>query len=207
MKLLTTLALWMLPVMAMATDVTVVGMMSDRAIVRIDGQQQLLKVGETRQGVTLVRVSAESATLRVDGVERQFGLGSSTGMSQRRKQSVTVSMNRYGQYLTNGQINGRVVEFLVDTGANTVSMTTQDARELGIDFRAIGKPGQSYTANGVVRSWIVTLDSVKVGPIEVRNVMANIRDTPKLGPMLLGMTYLNSVSLLHENNRLHLTSR
>lgn len=201
------LAALLLPPLLAEASIVVVGLMSDRAIVKINGTQHLIKVGESVDDVTLLSVNSREAVLRVGKTEQRFGLGMSTGLSEREQQTVDISMNRYGQYIATGQINGRVVEFLVDTGANTVSMTTEDARQLGIDFRRFGQPSQSVTAGGVVRSWQVMLDSVKVGAIVVRNVDASVRDTPRNGPVLLGMTFLSRVTLTHEQNRLRLTSR
>ncbi len=188
--------------------VAVVGLMSDRAIIKVDGEQSLLKVGESVGDITLVAVSAQEAVLRIQGREQRFGLGMATGgLSTRETQSLVISINRHGQYITNGMINGRVTEFLVDTGANTVSMTAADARALGLDYLRLGREGQSHTAGGVVRSWLMMLDSVKVGPIMLRGVEATVREAPSMGPILLGMTFLGRVNLSHEQDRLRLSSR
>lgn len=191
-----------------AGRVAVVGLMSDRAIIRVDGEQRLLKVGESVGDITLVAVNAQEAVLRIQGKEQRFGLGMATGgLGGRETQSVVISINQHGQYITSGMINGRVAEFLVDTGANTVSMTTADARALGLDYLRLGQEGQSHTAGGVVRSWRMLLDNVKVGPIVVRGVEANVREAPRLSPILLGMSFLSRVNLSHEQDRLRLSSR
>ncbi len=189
--------------------VSVIGLMGSKAILRINGEQQLLGKGESRDGVTLLDIVAGQAQLDINGRRLSLGMGMDTGGIAAREQggSVEIVMNGSGQFITSGQINGRVMEMLVDTGANTVSMTTEDARQLGIDYLMDGRPSVSATAGGLVRTWVVTLKSVQVGPITVRNVPASIREAPRMSPVLLGMTFLSQVNLQHEQNRLKITAR
>lgn len=190
--------------------VNVIGLIGNRAILRIDGEQAMLQPGETRAGVTLVSVEAGQALLRIGAREVRLGMGMDTGgIAARAAQdaSVELVMNGRGQFIAHGTINGRVVEFLVDTGANTVSMTSREARRLGIDYRVDGVQGASMTAGGVVKAWGVTLKSVTVGPITVKNVQATVRESNDNAPVLLGMTFLSRVSLQQENNRMKLSAR
>lgn len=189
--------------------VTVIGFLGDRAILRIDDEQVILRAGEARGGVTLLGIEQGEARLRIGKREQRLGLGMDTaGIAPRAEGgSVEIAMNGNGQFITSGMINGRVVELLVDTGANSVSMTTDDARRLGIDYRMDGEPSRSVTAGGVINSWVVRLKSVQVGPITVRNVTATVREAPTHSPILLGMTFLSQVEFRQERNRLRLTGR
>lgn len=189
--------------------VNLIGLIGDRAILRVDGEQVLLRRGESRDGLTLVAIEAGQAVLRLEGRELRLGLGMDTGGIAPREGggSVELVMNDRGQFVTNGMINGRVVDFLVDTGANTVSMTTQDADRLGIDYRLAGTPARSATAGGVVRAWGVTLKSVQIGPLTVKNVQASVREAPRNAPILLGMTFLSQVSLRQDGHKLRLSAR
>ncbi|HEX6591399.1 MAG TPA: retropepsin-like aspartic protease [Moraxellaceae bacterium] len=189
--------------------VSVIGLMGSRAILRINGEQAMLGKGESRDGVTLKDIVAGEAVLQVGSREVRLGMGMDTGGISERAAggSLELVMNRHGQFLTNGQINGRVVEFLVDTGANTVSMTAEDARSLGIDYKMDGVRSSSATAGGVVTSWIVMLQSVKVGPIVVKNVQATVREAPRISPVLLGMTFLSRVRMEHDQNKLKISER
>lgn len=189
--------------------VSVIGLIGDRAILRINGEQAILRSGESRNGVTLLRVERGEAVLLVGKREVRLGMGMDTGAIAPREEggSIEIAMNGHGQFITNGMVNGRVVEFLVDTGANSVSMTAEDARLLGIDYRVIGERSRSATAGGIVTAWVVTLKSVQVGPIVVKNVVATVREAPRHSPILLGMTFLSQVDLRQERNRLRLTAR
>ena len=190
-------------------QVTVIGLIGSKAILRINGQQHIVAKGESRDGVTLQDVVAGQAVLEINGRPISLGMGMDTGGMTARAAggSIEIVMNGQGQFITNGQINGRVVEMLVDTGANTVSMTADDARALGIDYRMDGKRGASATAGGVVVAWVVTLKSVQIGPIVVKNVQATVREAPRISPVLLGMTFLSQVNMQHEQNRLKITAR
>lgn len=201
-----------LPGLALAAPephVNVIGLIGDRAILRVDGQQVMLRRGESGSGVTLIDIVAGEALLRIGKREVSLGMGKDTGGIAAREAaaSIEIVMNSRGQFITSGMINGLVVEFLVDTGANHVSMTTHDARRLGIDYAMEGRSSRSATAGGMVNSWQVTLRSVQVGPIVLRNVQASVRESTLHAPILLGMTFLSQISLQQENNKLKMTAR
>ena len=195
---------------ALAQDIAVLGLLADRAIVKIDGETHILKLGEKYEDIKLVAVNSQEARLKIGGKERVFGLGqdySAIQKSSTSKGTVEISANALNQFITNGMINGNVVEFLVDTGANMVSMNRKDAKRLGIDYRRLGKEGLSGTANGTVKNWQILLDKVKVGAITVTSVQASVRDTEDNIPVLLGMSFLGRVNMTHEDNRLKLTAK
>mgnify|MGYP001765502492 CR=1 FL=1 len=213
MKVLTTLLFLLTlasPVLASRDDphVIVIGLLGQKALLKIDGQQHMLGPGESAAGVTVLEVTRQDTLLRINKRETRLGMGKDTGgIARREGASVEIGMNGYGQFITGGQINGRVVQFLVDTGANTVSMTTGDARAMGLDYKRLGERSWVMTAGGQVDAWVVTLNTVQVGPITVRNVLATVRDSNDNAPILLGMTFLSRVSMQHEQNRLRLSSR
>lgn len=215
-QFLAVLSLCLATGVAQARDVAVQGLTPDRAVLRVDGVERTLRLGETRDGITLLGISAREARLRVDGEERRLGLESpapaadaSPARAERSEApTLVLSQNRDGQFVTSGMINGRVVRFLVDTGASTVSMSRNEAARVGIDFRRFGRPCMSQTANGNLRCWVVLLDKVKVGPIIVPGVFATVRDLDEESlPILLGMSFLERVRIEHDGERLKLTGR
>ncbi len=112
---------------------------------------------------------------------------------------VRLLRNPQGHYLATGLINGGEVEFLVDTGATHVAMPARVARRLGIER---GAPSRSHTAAGVVRTWLVTLDSVQLGPIRRTGVAASVvPDMPGEG-VLLGMSFLRDLELVQRGDTL-----
>ena len=202
-------SLYWTPVFA-GMDVRVVGLFADRAVLLVEGQQHMLRVGQSSpEGVKLVSASSESAVLLIDGEEITARLDGRVSARKRTAavKEVQVWRNTSGMFTTVGSINGLHVPFLVDTGATQVAMNASQARRLGIDFHVIGKPAEVTTASGVVHAWAVTLDSVKVGDLEVRNVPAVVLEGAQPKVTLLGMSYLGRMEILHEGQLMTLRKK
>ncbi|HYQ70647.1 MAG TPA: TIGR02281 family clan AA aspartic protease [Gammaproteobacteria bacterium] len=181
-----------------APDVRVVGLFSGRAVVLVNGRQHILVAGQSGpEGVRLLSADSESALLEIDGREVEARLDGRVSARKRmpETQEFQVWRNNAGMYTTVGSINGLPVSFLVDTGASQVALNAGEARRLGIDFRVSGTPTSVGTASGVARAWAVTLDSVKVGSLEVRNVGAVVLEGNTPQHALLGMTYLGRLEI------------
>lgn len=114
------------------------------------------------------------------------------------KVALVLSRQRDGHYYADGEINGTVVAFLVDTGASDVALSSAVARSIGLDF---GPEITVMTAAGPVRGWLTRLDHIQVGPLLLPNVRATITD--KLGEQaLLGMSFLKHFSMIQEGDTL-----
>jgi len=98
-----------------------------------------------------------------------------------------------GHYYLPMLVNGKPVTFLVDTGASQIVLSPQDAERVGFDTGQLTFHGRASTANGVVQTAPVRLDSLALGPITDRNVAAWINGGD-LDKSLLGMDYLHRFS-------------
>jgi aspartyl protease family protein len=114
---------------------------------------------------------------------------------------VTLRRNRAGHYVATGLINGKPVEFLLDTGATTVSVPEGLARHLGLSR---GPPMRAATANGVITTYATRLGSVTLGDIEVGNVGADINPHMGGNAVLLGMSFLKNLEFTQRGNTLTL---
>jgi aspartyl protease family protein len=95
---------------------------------------------------------------------------------------------------------------MVDTGATAVAMSQSDADRLGIDYRSSTRRGMAETANGRVPAYGVTLNSVRVGDVEIANVDAVV--LPSTMPhILLGNSFLMRFQMKRENDVLRLEKR
>src|SRR4051812_13914502 len=98
------------------------GRLGDRALLMIDGSPRTVAVGSTVQGVKLISVTADGSvvelggkrvTLPMGGAQVNLGGGNSEGGGSR----IVLTAGPGGHFVTGGSINGKAVEFVVDTGA------------------------------------------------------------------------------------------
>lgn len=180
-----------------AADIFVLGLFKNKAIVKIDGKQRVLKKGKTSpEGITLIFSDSDVAVLEIDGKQQEFKLGHHVSTSFKEKELAEAKiMPVNGMYATTGFINGQAVNFLVDTGATWIAMNANQARHLGINFRYIGKRGHASTANGIATIYRIVLDKVRVGEIELTNVKAAVMDGNSPAQVLLGNSFLNRVEM------------
>jgi len=193
---------------AWGADVSLVGTFESKAaILSIDGgAPRTVKVGQSVSGVTLIAVEKDRATVEVDGKRKMLQRGQtySSGAGS-GAQSVTLAAGAGGHFMADGQINGGAIRFLVDTGATAIAIPASDAERLRIDYRK-GRRGTTQTAAGPAPVWVVTLDSVRVGGIEVQNVEAIVIEQG-LSVALLGNTFLNRMEMRREGQTMTLVRR
>jgi aspartyl protease family protein len=200
------------PLAAPAADVSVIGLFSGRAVLVIDGgKPRTLKAGETSpEGVRLINASSESAVVEIGGKRQTLVLGQSGYVAAPNNgpagASVTLSADTRGHFVTTGAINGNSIQFMVDTGATAVTLSSDDARRLGINYLA-GPRSYSQTANGVVPVYRITLDSVRVGDVTVNNVDAIVIEGHVLPIALLGMSFLNRMEMKRDGMTMTLIKR
>lgn len=186
----------------------VLGVFNGSAVLEIDGKQKILKPGQSAGEIKLIAVDGKQATIEVDGKPKTVVLGASLGGDYVPREHEVVRMPRTddGHYHIRGTINGQLADFMVDTGATGIVMNSIVATKLGIDYK-LGREGQSLTASGVVRSYFMTLTSVKVGGIELTNVDAAVVDGAFPLQTLLGMSFLSRVQMAENNGVLELRSK
>jgi aspartyl protease family protein len=110
-----------------------------------------------------------------------------------------------GHYYLTAEVNGTALRFVVDTGASDIVLSRADAVKVGLDPGALSFHGQASTANGIVRTAPVRLETVAVGGMVDRDVRAVVNEGD-LFESLLGMRYLQRFSSIRiENGTLVLT--
>ena len=194
----------------MATDVRLVGVAENTAILVIDGARpKMMRVGQTgRAGVKLLSVTGDEAIVEVDGEQIALRLGDqpySPPVAVDRA-SVTLVSNAQGHFFTTGTINGATVRVIVDTGASMVSMGPEHARRAGIDYLS-GEKAYANTANGVAVVHRVQLNKVQVGDIVLHNVAGLVHSSMDLPVVLLGMSFLSRLNMQRNGDTLTLTKR
>lgn len=190
---------------AAAAEVRVLALFEGKAVLEIDGRQQTLAQGETGPGgVRVLRASPSEVTVEIDGRVQRLELGRHIGTRYAAPATREAQILRAGNgaYVARGAINGYPVEFLVDTGASTVSLSGREAERLGLAFRTQGSRIGVATAQGVTSGYQLMLARVQVGELTLNNVEAIVIDGEFPVRPLLGMTFLGRIEMRHEQGLL-----
>ncbi|WP_317930352.1 TIGR02281 family clan AA aspartic protease [Halioxenophilus sp. WMMB6] len=192
-----------------AADVQVQGLFANSALLTINGQQRLLKTGQSSpEGVKLISANSRECLVEIDGERHQLGISQriASGFQAAETVEVRIPAGNGGHYYTAGQINGHPVQFLVDTGATSIAMNRSTAEALGINYRS-GKQAMARTAGGVKPIFLITLARVSVGALVVDNVEASVHLDDSLGVLLLGNSFLSQLEMKKENGVLVLSAQ
>lgn len=203
--------LWTLasaPALVAAQTVALSGVLGSKALLVVgSGAPKAVAPGETHLGVRVVSVSKEEAVVEVTGTRRTLQLGQApvsvggSGGSQR----VVMMADAQGHFIQKGQINGKLVSLMIDTGASTVALGQTQAQQLGLNYRN-GQPVRMSTANGIVQGWSLLLDNVRLGDVQVSGIEAVV--TPESMPyVLLGNNFLNHFQMTRTPDQMVLEKR
>lgn len=98
-----------------------------------------------------------------------------------------------GHYTAIVEVGDTTLRMLVDTGSTDIALPYEEAERIGVDMARLEFGHEVTTANGAARVALITLPSVKVGPIEVRDVRASVAEPGRLSSALLGMSFLGEL--------------
>lgn len=140
--------------------------------------QQMLVWGLIFVGV--VAAAGLWSDIRDDVAPRQSIVGSGV---------VEVPRDASGHYNLVLQLDGKPVNFLIDTGATDVVLTQSDAARVGINLNDLVYSGTANTANGVVRTAQARVNNVQLGDLVDRDLRVSVTQGDMDGS-LLGMSYL-----------------
>ena len=197
---------------ARAESVALAGMLGAKALLVVNGSApRSVAAGETHQGVKVISTSGDQAVIELSGKRQTLRVGDSLvslGASVAggvRGSRIVLQESGGGHFTTAGQINGRTVQFMVDTGATFIGMSSADAERIGLDYKT-GQPVRMSTANGSSNGYRVKLSSVRIGDVEVYEVDAVV--TPQGMPfILLGNSFLSRFQMKRENSVMTLDKR
>jgi len=195
---------------ASAQSVSMSGSLGDKALLIIDGTPRTVAAGGSVAGVKVISVNGSETVVEYGGRRQTLPLGGAQvnlggAASAGGGTQIVLTAGSGGHFITDGSINGKVVRFLVDTGATNVSMGQAEAQRLGIDYSR-GQRGIARTANGDVIVTRVSLGSVRVGDVTVYNVDAIV--TPMaMEHILLGNSFLSRFQMKRDNDVMVLDKR
>jgi aspartyl protease family protein len=194
-----------------AETISLQALFKDKAIIVVNGARHVLNSGE--QGPDGIKLLAtytqeEKAEVEIGGKREVLKLGMvSTGFAPKGKSSVILYPGTNGHYFTEGLVNGVPVRFMVDTGATIIGISSVTAERIGIDYRKMGRPGYVNTAGGIIPTFYVKLNSVKVGEITMYNVDATVVEGSSPREALLGMSFLGNLNMTRDSEKMELSER
>ncbi|AOY00464.1 TIGR02281 family clan AA aspartic protease [Jeongeupia sp. USM3] len=210
MKLAAALAATLFAPAALATNITLMAVLGNKAILNIDGAQRTVAVGQSAGSVKLLALSGDAATIEAGGAQKRILLGEGYTVSGGQRDgggaSLVLSADRGGHFYTDVRINGVVQKAVVDTGASFISLSSSVADKMKIDYRK-GREGTASTANGKISVWITKVPQVQVGNVMLYDVDVSVQNGNSLDIALLGNSALNRFQMKRDNDLLTLTKK
>ena len=198
------------PCATLAQSVALQGMLGSKALLIVDGSPPRgVAAGETHKGVKVLSTSGDQAVVEINGKPHTLRVGDAPasvgGNSPGRGNRIVLTADSGGHFITQGAINGRAAQFMVDTGATAIAMGAAEATRMGLDWKK-GQQIRMGTANGVVPAWIVRLDSVRINDVEVHGV-EGIVSSQSMPYVLLGNSFLTRFQMKRDNDQMVLERR
>jgi aspartyl protease family protein len=193
-----------------AQTVALQGMLGTKALLIVGGgAPKGVAPGETHNGVKVVSTAGDEAVVEIGGKRHTLRVGDAPasvgGSGGGRGTRIVLPVGGGGHFHAQGSINGRSVNFMVDTGATTVAMSADYAQQIGLEFMK-GRPVVMNTANGQARAWYLKLSSVRIGDVEVYDVDAVVSMQP-MPFILLGNSFLNRFDMKRSSDQMVLERR
>jgi aspartyl protease family protein len=129
---------------------------------------------------------------RVTLVDKPVEASPDDGNFNSAQDAIVLERDPNGHFYADAQVNNMTIHFVVDTGATGIALTRDDARRAGLAVSAGMFDVVAEGASGDVKGEWVTLDSVKLGQQEAKQVPAVILDGGQQS--LLGQSFLQQFS-------------
>lgn len=114
--------------------------------------------------------------------------------------TVVIPRDSRGHFQVNARVDGKRMDFMVDTGASVIALTARDAARLGLRPAAREFTTEVKTANGTVRAARAQLNRVDIDDVTVRDVAALIVPDEALNENLLGLSFLSKLRRFEYSN-------
>jgi aspartyl protease family protein len=111
--------------------------------------------------------------------------------AQTGPRTMTLSSDRAGHFLVDAEVDGRRMDFVVDSGASLVTLRESDAARIGINPKPTDYRASVSTANGTIRAAQVRISRIEIGDITVSDINALVLPDRALSQNLLGVSFLS----------------
>jgi len=196
------------------SSVTAIALFNDRAMLSVDGAKaKIVRAGSTHQGVKVISSNTDQAVVEVNGKREVLTLNSTVAISDELGTAVTgeggsidLVKKSDGHFHAVGQINGRTMNFLVDTGASIVVLSSVDAKRIGLEYKH-GFVATASTASGDSPMYTIKAGRINVGGIQLNEVSLGVIEGRFPVVPLLGMSFLGQVDMTQSGQSLRLEQR
>lgn len=114
---------------------------------------------------------------------------------------ITLTRSRDGHYYADGEINGKPVKFLLDTGATQIALSPKLANQIGL---TLGSTVTLQTAAGPSTGYRTRLARVRLGTIEMLDLSAVVGERMNDETVLLGMNFLKRLEIVQRGDQMTL---
>jgi aspartyl protease family protein len=105
--------------------------------------------------------------------------------------SVVINADAQGHFRVEARVDGRRLDFMLDTGASLIALTVTDAARIGIRPARGDYTARVRTANGTVKAAQVQIGTIEIDGIRVNDVPALVLPDEALSENLLGLSFLS----------------
>ena len=105
--------------------------------------------------------------------------------------SLMVESDRQGHFQVEARVEGRFIDFVVDTGASLVVLRESSAALAGIRLQPRDYTATAVTANGKIKAAPAKIERIEIGGITVFDVPAMVLPDEALSKNLLGVSFLS----------------
>lgn len=206
----------LLPVCAAAVQLQLVAATQDKATVIIDGgtPKTLHLKQSSVEGIKLIRADANGAEFQISkkrqyiliGGIGQVGGGASRSTAAPTSGALNLQADSRGHFWMNFSINGMPLQGLIDTGASSIVLSSQHARQVGLEYSK-GTRSYASTASGNVVAFNVVLNEVRLGDMVLYQIPAMVLEGAFPKEPLIGNSLLNRLNMNRQGDQLTLSKR